>query len=313
MPARVLIVDDEPEMAAALLDNLAELGDNYLFEQANSAEEALSRVELVFYHLVLTDYKMPDMDGLDLARAVRLLSPETQVVMMTAYGTDRLRNTVKDLELGGFLNKPVSMVDIRAIVKPAIEAYSPELAHAAPSKELQPEVGEQLAKLQMNTGAYCVLLLSSSGIPLESVGFAQHLDVSGVSSLIAANFAASEELAKILGSKSVFKSSYFEGPDYCMYAHDVNGELLLAVIFGAKSKPGAVWFYAKEAAAGMAELVANEPIAIAAPDETTGEMKLDFASMWNGDGAERRGSGKPMSFDDAIARGLVRKEMGSPD
>jgi hypothetical protein len=60
-----------------------------------------------------------------------------------------------------------------------------------------------------------------------------------------------------LGNPTIFKSSYHEGTNYNIYAHDVNGKLLLALVFNAKLKPGSVWFYTKHAATALAQLVSQ--------------------------------------------------------
>lgn len=307
---RVLIVDDDPDMAAALLENLGDLGQEYALEQVNSGEEALARLRQAEYSLILTDYKMPNMDGLDLARAVRRISPDTQVVLMTAYGTEGLQTTVEAMELGGYLNKPFSLAEIRSIVRKAIDRCAAATHARSDGTPLRESLSKHLVSLQSETGAYCVLLLSSSGMPLESIGFARELDVSGVCALVAANFAASEELARILGSSEVFKSSYYEGPEYSIYAHDVNGDLLLAVIFGAKTKPGAVWFYAKDAAAGMAKIIADRSETIPVQDPRPAAIDAGFDKLWRRKG-EQSNDRKLMSFDEAASAGLVSGELNT--
>lgn len=64
---------------------------------------------------------------------------------------------------------------------------------------------------------------------------------------------AAVELARLLETGSIFKSSYHESPDYSFYSYAVNGDLLLTVIFGAETKPGMVWFYTKKVAIELAD------------------------------------------------------------
>jgi CheY-like chemotaxis protein/predicted regulator of Ras-like GTPase activity (Roadblock/LC7/MglB family) len=258
---RVLIVDDEDNVTLVLSRSLAKLGDDYVIETANDSEEALEKIKETAYSLVITDYRMPDMNGVDLAMAIRNLSPQTQVVLMTAYGDRQLKNLAGNMELAGYLDKPFSMKDIRRIVEQAIGQTRSEDPYRTGERSVDNEVFEHLETLQMNTGARCIMLLSSGGYPIEAVGGAQALDLSTVGALVAANFAAAVELSKLLGNDSIFKSSYHEGPDYNIYAYDVNGDALLAVIFGNDNRPGTVWFYTKQTATNLKELLEEQAFA----------------------------------------------------
>jgi predicted regulator of Ras-like GTPase activity (Roadblock/LC7/MglB family) len=111
------------------------------------------------------------------------------------------------------------------------------------------------------------MLLSSGGYPIEIAGMTEGLNTSTVGALVAANFMAAVELSKMLGNTSIFKSSYHEGPDYNIYAYDVTGELLLAVIFGTEAKTGAVWHYTKQTASELAELDLNQAPSVLPGDE----------------------------------------------
>jgi len=60
---------------------------------------------------------MPGMTGLELAQEVRRISPDTQVVLMTAHDTVGLRDTVEDMRLGGYVGKPFSVPQIQRMVE----------------------------------------------------------------------------------------------------------------------------------------------------------------------------------------------------
>ena len=266
---RMLIVDDEPNVAIALAENLEELGCRYSIEISNSAEEALSKINANDYAVVLTDYKLSGMTGLDLVREIQQSSPITQVVLMTAYGTPDLRETVKELEIGGYIDKPFTMSQIRDIVENVEdrdvirESQTPDTT----SKEIP--VRRLLQNLISNTGAQCALLINSNGYPVDTAGVTVGMNVPAMSALVAANFAAQ------------FKSSYHEGPDYNMYAYDVNGDLLLAVIFGQEIKPGAVWFYTKQTASLLAPLVLDQSAAVEISIDMTAALDAEIDRLLN--------------------------------
>ena len=266
---RILIVDDEPKVAMVLALSLERLGEGYSFDIAHSGNEAIAKLQQNSYHLLITDYSMPGMTGLDLIETAHRISPQTQIVLMTAHGTDKLHQRLKTLKLAGYLDKPFSLDQIRGIVQRAVARTQEanriqEVNHLPVSSQVDEPPAESalshhLQSLQHKTGAQCVLLISASGYPIEIVGRTKDLDVSGISALVAGNFMAVAELARLVGrDNSIFKSSYYEGDDYNIYAYDVNSEALLTVIFGATSKPGVVWFYTKQTAAALKPLLVQQ-------------------------------------------------------
>jgi CheY-like chemotaxis protein/predicted regulator of Ras-like GTPase activity (Roadblock/LC7/MglB family) len=255
-PKRVLVVDDDKNISMMLQRTLQTLGPEYHIITVEDAVSAINLIEKEPFDLILTDYMMPVMTGVDLALAVRRISPDTQVVLMTAYGTARLRDTSKFLGIDEFLDKPFELNTIRDIVKQAIERTSTEPKPAPIDQRLmQSSVSELLHNLQANAGVLCVLLITSTGHPVQVVGQTDGFEINRVSRLVAANFLASAELAALLGKETTFKSSYHEGNSYNIYAHDVNGQLLLALVFDATQKPGSVWFYTKQAAMILARFL----------------------------------------------------------
>ncbi len=128
----VLIVDDEPEMRAALGETLKRQG--YPFDTAENGQEALSRIEDTTYDLVISDVKMPKLSGPELLKCIREISPETRVVMITAYGT--IDNAVETMKAGAsdYLLKPFSADVLISTVTRAL--MSP------PGAPVPPDTGE---------------------------------------------------------------------------------------------------------------------------------------------------------------------------
>jgi CheY-like chemotaxis protein/predicted regulator of Ras-like GTPase activity (Roadblock/LC7/MglB family) len=259
---RVLIVDDEAHVAEILAEGLNKLSHKYLVETADGGNQALARLKEIPYDLIITDYRMPGMNGVQLAQLARQHSPHTQVILMTAYGTTGLQHVVGSMALNGYLDKPVSIEKIRQIVEQAVGyATEGEDPYRSGQRETPAAIYDLLQTLQGNTNAHCALLVSLGGHPIELAGQTNGLDIASISALVAANFMAAAELARLLGNTSVFKSSYHEGLDYDIYAHAVNGECLLAVIFDSESKAGIVRFYTNNTVPALASLLALPPAA----------------------------------------------------
>ena len=79
---QVLVVDDDKGALGRIELHLKRAG--MACDTAMSGAEALERMDQLRYHVVITDFKMPEMDGVELARKIKELSPLTQIIMLTA-------------------------------------------------------------------------------------------------------------------------------------------------------------------------------------------------------------------------------------
>src|SRR5512147_2572916 len=118
--ARILVADDEAGLREFITDSL-EL-DDHVVVAAKDGREAAKLLDERGFDLVLTDLKMPYLDGMALLRKVRAEQPEVEVIVMTAHGT--VDNAVEAMKLGAFeyLQKPISGPDeLRLLVARALE------------------------------------------------------------------------------------------------------------------------------------------------------------------------------------------------
>ncbi len=102
----VLIVDDEPSMRAALSETVRRLG--YQVRGAMDGADAIEQLERLKPWLVVTDLKMPRLNGLELVKAIKQKAPHTFIILMTAYGT--VETAVEAMKYGAndYILKPFS-------------------------------------------------------------------------------------------------------------------------------------------------------------------------------------------------------------
>ena len=182
---RIVVIDDEVNAAAALETLLKE--DGYDVARAHEARTGLQLVERHDPDLVLTDLRMPGMDGIELLAKIKELRPETMVIVMTAYGT--VKTAVRAMKLGAedYLGKPIDVEELEVVLQRAVEKKSllaearhlrERLEHKYRFEGLVGESAEMLGAFkairQVAPSSASVLLLGESGTGKELFAQALH-------------------------------------------------------------------------------------------------------------------------------------------
>jgi len=126
----VLVVDDDQSALESIREIL--LREDHQVAVARNAEEALEMLRAEDYGVVLTDLRMPGMDGMDLLRTIKALRPEAEVVIMTAFGT--IERAVEAMREGAYdfvtkpLKRPLLVRSVgRALEKASLQAENRQL------------------------------------------------------------------------------------------------------------------------------------------------------------------------------------------
>lgn len=116
MKNKILIVDDEKNIRTTLTYFLSE--EEYEIDTADDGEQAISILigEEKRYDLVLLDIKMPCISGMDVLRRLRASKNNTNIIMMTAYGTVKEAVEAMKLNVIDFISKPFSLEEIKKII-----------------------------------------------------------------------------------------------------------------------------------------------------------------------------------------------------
>jgi two-component system response regulator PilR (NtrC family) len=117
--AKILIAEDEKSMREVLEIFLQEEG--YETFTAKDGKEALEMLERDIYDVVITDIKMPRADGFEVLKKTKEISPQTVVIMITAFGTTE--SAIEAIKLGAYdyMEKPFKIEEIRVVIKRALE------------------------------------------------------------------------------------------------------------------------------------------------------------------------------------------------
>ena len=180
----VLVVDDEPAIVESLTKIFRREGLGVLAASDGSAGLDLLRKHRV--GVLLTDLMMPNTSGMDLLRAAKTIAPETEVVLMTAYGT--VETAVDAMKEGAydFVTKPLKRAHVVRIVKNALEKQSLLVENRSLKAQLAEKrrraiIGTSLAwrrtmdiVMQAAPSEATVLLLGESGTGKELLARALH-------------------------------------------------------------------------------------------------------------------------------------------
>ena len=173
----VLVVDDEANILEALQKVLTKEGLEVL--TAGNGRQALELLRRQVVHVMITDLRMPGMTGDDLLKAAKAITPEVEVIVMTAYGT--VENAVEAMKLGAydFISKPLKRANVvaavsKALDKQALVAENRELRAQLAAATSRAIVGNsqvmratlEIARQAANSSA-TVLLLGESGTGKE--------------------------------------------------------------------------------------------------------------------------------------------------
>jgi DNA-binding NtrC family response regulator len=120
MPERILVVDDEPNMLRLLKTILMDK-TGYEVTTTNNPLEVSKLLQEDHYALVVTDLKMPLVDGIDLIGIVKTIDPTMPIIVITAYGTIETAEEAIQKGAYDFITKPFRKETILITIKRALE------------------------------------------------------------------------------------------------------------------------------------------------------------------------------------------------
>lgn len=114
---RLMIVDDEIDFLNTLTKLLVQRDSQLAVTVAFSAEDAIKKLEVMPADILITDLKLPRMNGLELSEVVRTRWPQTAIIIMTAYGTD---DVIKSAFTSGamfYIEKPFKIENLHNMIR----------------------------------------------------------------------------------------------------------------------------------------------------------------------------------------------------
>ena len=136
---KIIVIDDEPGMRDFLEIMLQK--DGYIVETASDGPEALDKMDNSLFDLAITDIQMPIMNGIEVLKKINEKSPDTTVIMITAYASHE--TAIEAMKLGAYdyITKPFKIDEIKLIIKKALDKKKLERENTRLRKELETQYG----------------------------------------------------------------------------------------------------------------------------------------------------------------------------
>ncbi|MGE3522875.1 MAG: sigma-54-dependent transcriptional regulator, partial [Candidatus Dadabacteria bacterium] len=137
--SRILVVDDEPGMREFLEIMLQK--DGYSVDTAADGPEAIDKIEQSLFDLAIVDIQMPVLNGIEVLKKVSEKSPDTTVIMVTAYASHE--TAIEAMKLGAYdyITKPFKIDEIKLVIKKALDKKKLERENTRLRKELETQYG----------------------------------------------------------------------------------------------------------------------------------------------------------------------------
>ena len=216
MPSyRILIVEDQSEVSHLLRSALETLEYKFDVVEIPSGEEAILDASRNKVDLLVSDYRLPGITGIEVMKKIRGFRPAAKVILITGLSDVKVRKEVAEAGADSFFIKPVPIADFLDAVERnlgLVESILPAELIVTKESEGLPDL---LSGLRQNMNAQAVLLINDRGRIVARAGDLpdNSTEVSLTSSLMAI-FAASQKVIHLIGQKTTSNWHIFDGDTY---------------------------------------------------------------------------------------------------
>ena len=221
---RILLVDDQRDILRLLHATLDTLGHKLEVYEAPSGEEALLEAARHRVDMLVSDYKLPGITGVELMKKVRAKNPDVKAILITAMNDKKTREEMREAGAMALFDKPIPLADFLDVVERALglkrTILPPEDKKAEPSRDT---IAGLIAKLRGQVKAEAVYLLSDRGRVLERAGdlYESSMEVSLISAIMAI-FSSGQKVSRFIHQESPNHYHVFRGGDHDLILIPVN-------------------------------------------------------------------------------------------
>ncbi len=220
MPAyRILIVEDQREVSRLLRSALETLEHKMDVVEIPSGEEAILFSSRNPVDLLVSDFRLPGMSGIELMSKVRKFHPDMKVILITGQTDPKVRKSVAEAGADAFFIKPVPMADFLDAVERHLGLVEtilpPEPIAPAAAAESGQSLPDLLTRLRIDLNARAAFLIADTGRVLVRAGDLPNPndEISLLSSLLSI-YSAGQKVSRLIGQKVAANWYAFDGDHY---------------------------------------------------------------------------------------------------
>lgn len=255
---RIMIVDDEKSILTVLKNSLKKIRPHDQIVTVTNGFAALDALLAAPFDVVITDYNMPDMDGVELMEAIHYAQPDARLILITAYGNEFTEAEAKRLQVFRYLTKPLEIGQFRQIVEAAIEPTCPANSGLTVwSEKKYREINRIIDQLRSDVSASAIFVTNNSANIITKTGHTGNLHIENIASLLCGGIATLLEAGRSVdGDTDAIHMAYREGKNDDLYAINIGQQYLLILVINRgpySSRLGSVWYHARQAAINLQE------------------------------------------------------------
>jgi DNA-binding NarL/FixJ family response regulator len=204
MPSRVLIVDDQKDISRLLRSALETIEQGLIVSEAPSGEEAILEASRTRIDLLIADFRLPGINGVELIKKYRSLNPDGKVIMISGISDYGLLRQVTQASPDAFFPKPVPMGDFLEAVEICLGLqrtilHSTEASKAPPAPPERPGLGELIVSLRKKSSAQAVVLLNDMGqVVVEAGQMPGHVNSTALVTALVGLFSTAQKAAGLI-------------------------------------------------------------------------------------------------------------------
>lgn len=230
-PPRILLVDDQRDILRLLHTTLDTLGHQLEIFETPSGEEALLLATTKKIDLLVSDYKLPGMTGVELMSKTRSRNPDMKSILITGITDKRMRDEMRNAGAVALFDKPIPMADFLDMVERTLGLKRT----ISPPEPEKPEQGDKtlsglMSGLRKKINAQAVYLLSERGRVMERAGdlYDNSMEVSLFSAIMAI-FSAGHKVARFMRMDDISHYHVFTGEEHDLIVIPVSSLYALVV------------------------------------------------------------------------------------
>lgn len=226
----VLLVDDQREVLRLLHSTLNTLPHEMQIFEAPSGEEALLEAGRRKIDLLVADYRLPGMTGVELMRKIRVKYPDVRVILITGMTDQKSREDILNAGAAAVFNKPISLTDFLDVVERLLGLERLILPDEADDDGRHQTLSNLLANLRQDVEAQAVLLLSDRGRVLARAGDLKDSSMeASLFSALMAIYSAGLKVSRFMHQENLDNYHVFAGGDHDLLLIPVNAAYALLV------------------------------------------------------------------------------------